>query len=327
MKRILKRVAGCLVIVLGVLMLSEYAGRVLNPEYTDGAMDTIRAFHELPPDSVEVIVYGSSIAWSGLDPLEMYQKYGIGAYNYGCNWQHLNTTLLFLQDSLRTQSPKVALVETFKVGEILEDSDLNGEIYYSKAISDFKGKRDYLRQCFGSDAGRYLSYYMPLSVFHENWSGVGRENFLPDGAEDCLGRMGYAGGSDDAVQVTIGDYRTFPQKELSRESIEVLDAMVRLCRENDVQLIFYTAPHEGECDNIDAMRAYAEENGCTYLNLFEKAEETGIDGSTDFSDWAHLNGSGARKTADYLGAYIAEHCDVTDMRNMPGNLWEKSLFQ
>lgn len=327
MKKIWKRTAGCLVIALGVLVLSEYVGTVLNPEYTDGAMDTIEAFHELPPDSAEVIVYGSSVAWRGFDPMEMYRKHGIAAYNYACNWQRLNTTLLFLQDSFRTQSPKVALVETFKVGEVLEDTDLNGEIYYTKAISDFKGKRDYLRQCFGTDIGRYLSYYMPLSVFHENWNIVGRENFLPHETESCLARMGYAGGSDEAVEVTISDYTTFQQGELSEETREVLDTMVRLCRENDVQLIFYAAPYEGECDSIDAMRAYAEENGCVYLNLFEKAEEMGIDAGTDFSDWAHLNGSGARKTADYLGAYIAERYDVTDMRKVPGNLWEKALSQ
>lgn len=314
-------------ILAGIFVLSEYAGRILNPDLSDMAMDTIKAFHELPPDSAEVMVYGSSIAWRGVDPMEMYRKHGIAAYNYGCNWQHMNTTLLFLQDSLRTQSPKVALVETFKVGEILEDTDLNGEIYYTKAISDFEGKRAYLRQCFGRNIGRYLSYYMPLAVFHENWNAVREENFWPDGSEAFLGRMGYAGGSDEAAEVEIGDYTAFAQEELSEESIEVLDAMVRLCRENDVQLIFYTSPYGADCSSMDAMRAYAEENGCVYLNLFEKAEEMGIDGTTDFSDWAHLNGSGARKTADYLGAYIAEHYDVTDMRNVPGNLWETNLSQ
>ena len=83
--------------------------------------------------------------------MEMYRKYGIGAYNYGCNWQYLNTTLLFLLDSLRTQTPKVVCIDTYCVGVIELDTDMDGQIYYTRAIKDFEGKREYLKQCFGTD--------------------------------------------------------------------------------------------------------------------------------------------------------------------------------
>lgn len=49
----------------------------------------------MPENTIEVIGYGSSRMWRGLAPIEMYEAYGIGAYNYGCNWQHINTTELF----------------------------------------------------------------------------------------------------------------------------------------------------------------------------------------------------------------------------------------
>ena len=44
-----------------------------------------------------------------------------------------------------------------------------------------------------------------------------------------------------------------------------------------------------------------------------------------FADEGHLNDSGARKVANYLGKYIVDHYDVTDMRKVSGNAWEKAL--
>ena len=64
----------------------------------------------------------------------MYEDYGIGAYNYATNWQKINTSALFLHDSLRTQSPKIALIETVFVDDPKMDSDLDGEIYHSQKL-------------------------------------------------------------------------------------------------------------------------------------------------------------------------------------------------
>lgn len=71
------------------------------------------------------------------------------------------------------------------------------------------------------------------------------------------------------------------------------------------------------------MEKYAEDHGCAYINLFEKMDEIGIDCSTDFCDKNHMTNSGAMKVADYLGRYIVENYDVTDMREVKGNLWER----
>ena len=51
-------------------------------------------------------------------------------------------------------------------------------------------------------------------------------------------------------------------------------------------------------------------------------EDAGISAETDFCDPHHLNVSGATKMADYLGAYLKENYDLTDWREVPGNLWE-----
>lgn len=325
MKTITKRMVSCLLIIIILIFSINYVGNLLNPDWTDGAINAVKAFHTLPENSVEVIIYGSSHAWKGLDTMEMYKQYGIGAYNYGCNWQRINTTSLFFEDSLRTQSPKVVLIETYRVAEILKDTDLTGEIYYTKAIDSFEAKDRYLQQCFGDDKERYLSYYMPLIMFHENWKDIDVENFSEGTTvETYLKNMGY-NGSESVVPVEIVDSEIFMQEEIGNDALEILDNIVEKCDENDIQLIFYTVPYEGQFNYSKAMKNYAEKNGCVYLDLFEKMNEVGIDSNTDFQDDTHLNDSGAKKVADYLGAYIVGNCDVTDMRTVEDNIWEQNL--
>ena len=303
----MKKIVCCIscAAIIGISVF--YAGRLLQPNFTVDAFHAIESFHSMPENSFDVIACGSSHVYKGLNVNEMTERYGFSAYNYGCNWQFLNTTTLFFEDALRTQSPKVILIETFNVDKVHEDTDLNGEIYYTKGISDFKGKREYLAQCFGKNKDRYLSYYIPLLAFHENWTNVNYYSFdSGTSVEEYQAAHGFSG-SDHIVPTVISDPTTFEQKKLPDNSVELLDKIVSICNENNIRLIFYTVPYEGEYHYSDAMAEYAAANNCTYLNLFEHMDDVGLNGDTDFMDIEHLNISGATKVADYLGEYIVSH--------------------
>ena len=44
----------------------------------------------------------------------------------------------------------------------------------------------------------------------------------------------------------ISNPATFEQKELPDSSVRLLDKIVNICNENNIRLIFYTVPYEGE---------------------------------------------------------------------------------
>lgn len=311
-KHTVKRILSCIITAGLTLCAVDCMGVFLDPPWISGPLNVIDAFHSLEEDSMDVIVYGSSHSWKGFSTAELYEKYGIEAYNYGCSWQHINTTDLFLKDSLRTQSPQIALIETFNVNNTLYDTELDGEIYYTRSISMFDGKWKYLKQCFGNNLGGYLSYWFPIVMFHDNWSQISSENFVDYSTEeDYLESRGYETGTT-CVPAVIGDYRTFEQYELGSGSRMILDDIVGVCKENNIEIIFYTAPYEGEFHYSDALKEYCQENDCTYINLFEHIDEVGIDGNTDFRDETHLNDSGAIKVADYLGSFIMNNYDFVN---------------
>ena len=109
------------------------------------------------------------------------------------------------------------------------------------------------------------------------------------------------------TEVEIPDWSTFEQLELPYKSRMVLDGIVQTCQDNDIELIFYTAPYAGEFNYSKAMEQYASEQGCIYIDFFKILEEVGIDGKKDFQDEGHLNTNGANKLADYLGNYIVSN--------------------
>lgn len=337
MKQTIKEILCCLgvLVILAAVLLGM--GKVTRPVETDINVNAINTFHSMPKDSIEVMCYGSSRMWRGLNVMEMYDKYGIGAYNFGCNWQHINTTALFLHDSYKTQSPKLVIIEAANVHQPLMDVDMDGEIYYTKAIPWSKTKYECIRQYFGNVLERYLSYVLPLTAFHGNWENLTTDNFLADdnihvdfyreadgvSQDEFKKTMGF-GYTDRVMPVTIGNPDDFEQKEFEYYSIRWLDDIVNTCKENGSEVLFITMPYEGEYNYSDALQTYLEANGCGYLDFFKLMEEVGLDEKTDFCDYSHLNNSGAMKVADYLGKYISENYSLTDYRNVSGNLWEKA---
>lgn len=309
-----KRIFVYITFIVALICSVNYMGRLLNPDFTDGALNAVEAFHELPENSMDVIVYGSSHAWKGVDTLEMYEKFGIRAYNYGCNWQHMNTTSLFISDSLRSQTPKIIMIETYKIAELLHDVDMNGEIYYTRNIPMFAEKGEYLKQCFGKEKERYLSYFVPLIMFHQNWSTVDAENFFSGTSpESYIKNRGYSA-DDTVVPTVLYDYSSFEQKKLGNKAKKVLDQIVDQCAENNIKIIFFTVPYKGEYHYAEAVESYAKENDCVYIDFFQNMDEVGIDADSDFRDKTHLNDSGAKKVACYLGNYLIEHFDISEIQ-------------
>ena len=299
MKKTVWGIAGIGITVALTIGLIQFMGLLLDPFESADGLDAVKAFHSLEENSLDVIVYGSSHAWKGCDTRVMRDKYGIAAYNYGCHWQRINTTELFLKDSLRTQSPKVACIETFTVNSVLHNTDLTGEIYYTKPMKNFKAKQEYLKQCFGTNIERYASYYFPIIMFHDNWNAVTEENFVNTDYERFVESSGFYPTSD-IYPCKLPDYHTFTQKDIRESALKTLDEIVAVCNEHDIRIIFFTCPWEGENKFGNALTEYAKKNNCEYLDLFRYYEEMGLDGNSDLNDAGHLNTSGAGKVADFL---------------------------
>ena len=307
-------------IILGCI----FWGKALTPRSTTGNICAVDAFHLLPENSIEVIGYGSSHIFKGLDCKEMYNNYGIGIYNYGNNWQSIDTTKLFIEDSLRTQSPKIILIETYNINKTHQVGVLDGELLSTYSIPIFSQKSKFVSKQLNNNPENVFGYYIPLFAVHDTWSNMKESSlYCPVSTQKTLKEMGFRR-YKDSKKVKLGDY-TSKSLPLKKESIKILDSIVKICKEKNIQIIFYTAPMGHEYYYCNSIKKYAAQNGCEYINFFELYDEVGFDGSKDFMDKGHLNSNGAKKIANYLGKYIAENYSVTDFRKVENNIWEQNF--
>lgn len=326
MKKI-KAIAGTLLVVLVLFFCIEKLNYFFRPTKTDGGHYTIDTFHNLPKDSVEVIVFGSSHALRGINVMEMYKNYGIGAYDYAWNWQKINTTRLFVEDALMYQTPKLVMIESVYISKLKTKDDLNGEVFYTKYLDKRVGKVKYLRQVFGDNIEGYFSYFVPMCAFHDKWEKIDEEFFTESDYKESVypKTMGFF------PSQTVVELENLPKEGAKNQTpidpvcMGEVDEIVKMCKEKGVKVLFYNTPYQGHYSHVDALEEYAKENDCDYVNLVDYIDEMGLDGSTDFYDKGHLNTSGATKVADFLGKYIFEHYDLTDMRTVEGNAWEIAL--
>ena len=325
MKQGIKRALSCLITFgLTVLIIAELSP-LFRPEDTADCKEKTEFFYSLPKNSVEVMIYGSSHAFRGVSTEELYTKYGIGAYNYAWNWQMIDTTKLFIEDSLVYQKPKVVLIDTYHIDLVHRNSDPTAEIFTSKYLRNKGSVREYIKKSFGSNYKSYIGYYFPMLIFHENWNVLTKNNFDTTYiGVDQIRDMGYCK-TDGIMPLKRSDFYIKGQSGLSANAKEELESIVSLCKDNNIKIVFFTIPFYGNNAYHDLMKEYAENNDCIYVDFFELFDEVGFDVEKDFFDGGHLNVYGAEKVSDYLGKVLKENYELTDMREIKGNLWEQNF--
>lgn len=304
-------VLSCILILVGIGICLLICNRIFYPPEMGSLNSQVDGFHALEDNSVDVIVYGSSHAWRGIDTGYMYDEYGINAYNYGCNWQKINTTDLFVNDSLLTQNPKLVIIDLSNIGLFLEDTDVVGEVLYTRNMKLTEAKKRYLNQCFGDDSAKYGAYYFPFSVFHSSWNTLTEDNFTPPktSKEELIGRRGCMNPGSEVTQVSINNGSEFWEEEaLPDKSLECLNDMVAVSKQDGARVMLITIPFfSGEFFYRDVLTEYAKANDCIYLDFFSLIDEVDLNGDTDFAEAEHLNESGATKLSKYLSEYIIDN--------------------
>ena len=75
----------------------------------------------------EVLLFGTSHMEFGISPMELYKDYGITVYNLGLSAERISGTYFLLQQALKTQNPKVVVIDCSAL--FLRDNDENAWRY------------------------------------------------------------------------------------------------------------------------------------------------------------------------------------------------------
>lgn len=301
--------------IFALLILGFY--KVFRFKYTDGIYN-MDAFRNLEKDSLDVLVLGSSHAYVDINPAVFWSEYGIAAYDLCGSNQPMWNTYYYLKEALKTQTPKVVVLEAYCVSLDLEYID-EGRIiknYYGLSPS-----MDKLRAGMESVPKDQWKEYLPEWVrYHNRYQELEPSDFLPYLGQSNVYQNWKGFGNNCAIMETYTqeDFYTEEAFPLHEKAERYYRKIIELTKAERIPLYIIVSPYCGinreEFGKYNRAEEIAGEYGIPFVNYNLLCDEIGIDYGEDGADSGHLNHIGSEKLTKYLGNYLKEQYALADHR-------------
>lgn len=254
-------------------------------------------------NTIEVIFCGDSECYSSFCPLQMYQEFGFTSYVCATSAQRLCDTYAILENTFKTQSPKVVVLET--------------NCLYRNSTSASEDEDSVMQ---------FLSKHMPVFAYHSDWKNLGG-GFIERGrsmqGQDFKGFVL----RKSVIPYTGGAYmnKTDIAEDFSDDTYEYLDKILKLCQEHNAKLMLVSvpSPKNWSYERHNAVTEWVKMNDVAYVDL-NLEHNVDIDWLTDTKDGGdHLNFVGAKKATHFMGEYLFNNYALSDRRKNPDfKAWE-----
>ncbi len=317
-----------IIFIILIIPVVVYIGNKYSEASTENIINTYNEkrfaeFYSIKKNTLDLVFVGSSHSYCTFDPLIFNTELGISSYQMGMPLQHMDSTYYTLREVLNCQNPEKVVVEVY--WDMLdEDFELKNATTLFQVLKNKELEEEYIKNVFpiaekvkyNTDIFRYQADYFAFknneykkkieNRFNVSLKGKqkqeGTEQYRSLGYSYCNYNM-----LEDEFDKT-NQFRKFDAKNWkeSPEQIKYLYKIIDLCRENNIELIFVTAPVAnvsfGYIKNYylihNRIDEIAKENNIMYFDYNIINEEEKLLTNSNFRDDAHLNHSGV-EIVDY----------------------------
>lgn len=317
-----KRTIG-IVLVIGVIAgFIYYYDRI-----TFTGSTTYELYYIDEPNTIDVACFGTSHVYLGINPVLMWDDYGIRGAVFGAGSQPAWSQYAYLCDVLKTQKPELVVYDVYQMGYgkyTNEDYDIYTEKTiiglrpsFSKAATLYDVYENYV----SSEEGMRWNLIWLLPTNHTKYKTLQMRLYKNDikYRHDALLGYWYENKSVPAPAESHYDYHPENCKDVIPcvESEErYLRKAIELCQSKDVPIVltnvFTTTTSDEHTGRYNYIRQVASEYGVDFVNGCEYFEQIGIDEQTDYQDGGnHLNYYGAQKFTKWLVDNVILNYDIT----------------
>lgn len=311
----MKKKIAAAVFVLAVLISLYVANGLLKIKSIDGVKQAEYMYYQ-PKNTVDVAFLGSSHVHCDVNTVELWDKYGIAAYDYSAAEQPLWVTYYYFKELMKYQKPKLVVIDLFTPARIRENYRYRWirDNLYGVRLSPNK-----IRMLLTAVEHDKLSIYFPsFGGYHSRWKELGRADlkYLIESPQKRAAFKGFTPymGTEPQKRPTITEKHL---GGLSAKSEEYLRKIIKYAADNDVELMFVVAPYtitDSDQLTYNQIEKILSEEGKELINTNFMYDEMGLDFETDFNDFSHLNLQGTVKYTDFLAKYIKSEFDIPDRR-------------
>lgn len=302
--------------------------QVLNYKSTGGGGGWQR-FYQEKEDSIDVMFFGSSHAHCTVDLGYLWDNYGMAGYTLSAGSQMIDSTYYFVEEALKTQSPRVIVVEMMgATGDELAD---NTAVVYRNTMGMKWSANllEFVHYLAGNLQEGYTweqDVFLKIPIIHSRYAELEQADF-----EDSIPFMkGYRGSFECAPFEYPAGADTQNALELNPEKQEWLQKIMAIAKEKNVQLVLFASPYSVQEERqmqFNRIAEIAKQSDVPFINFNHLYDEIGIDFAADMRDTDHVNNTGAVKVTEYLARFLKNNYEIPDRRGEEGyEQWEQNAL-
>ncbi len=292
-------------------------------------------------DKIDVLFLGSSHVINGVNPLQLFEDYGIASYNLGGHGNVMPVTYWEFANALDYCQPKFVLIDTYLLDKDYHYLDVQtgqepqelldtavGQLHEVLDVFPLtKTKIAALNDLLSTGKAR-LEFIFSFIRYHSRWSQLTADDFSAFTGDLPLNRQM---GAEMLFEVDpgidhyemISDTRMDDRQSQGRE---YLRKIIELCMARGIHPIIIQVPFSANEETqliANSAKLIADEYEIPFLNM--QYLPGLIDYHSDQASQTHLNMRGAYKTTEFLGESLSV-LELPDRRGDPEYaLWEEEV--
>jgi len=333
MKQKIRNILKIVCFISAFLILFQNTQILLQDKWSEirNTYARVKCFYEEKPRP-DVVFIGTSHVYCHINPLLIFQEYGISCYDFSAPGLDFSAGKLYVEEALRTGPPKIIAIDALYVWTFLNREDKDRHRQWLDALPLSYNKIKYI--CYAFERNKkyklninhdsFLSYIFPLLRYHDRWKELSNSDLDWDPEMPFYHRAIHYHGYGTYYHTVFSDFDNYYDsvtfnEDILEENKKILLDISSLCSENGVELLLIKTPSQvWRQDLHNLTQQWADEYGIPFLDYNDIIEEIGIDITTDFMDKVeHLNDNGANKVSSHLGEYLQEHYSLPDYRGDP----------
>ena len=281
-------------ILIALLVFTSYVFSPKNNDRKSGMLEsTAYAIMAEEKDTIDTLIIGDSESYSSFSPMQIWDEHGYTSYVCGTPGQQLYQSYDFLVKTLKTQKPKVVILEA-------------NCIYRKLTINQYVQFQ--------------IEQWIPLLKYRDRWKKLQPQDFYQPidytWQHDTKGYRYFKGIKSSKIRDYMKNRKK--TKRIEKNNLYFLNKIRTLCDEENIKFVLINAPNlkNWNYEKHMGVQEYADKHGIDYVDMNLKNKEIGIDWLKDTRDQGdHLNFTGARKATRYLGQYLKEQNILMSHKN------------
>lgn len=305
-----------------VLAGSYLAGWLLMPVRTEYG-STWESYLQEPENTIDILVYGSSIAYCDVIPAVFWEETGNSAYVMAGPEQTIPLTYYYLRQTCQTQSPQTIFVE------------LTGMFYnqyqnFTKVnVGYMPWSPNRLAATFrAAEQEERFGLLFPLYTYHTRWKEVTAWDLKSHLQPEQDPMAGYTFLSEAKPNPEIKDRPFSCDTPTYRENLTYLEKIAEFCQKQDIQIVAFVAPAAyriPETERRQLRQDVEKLQTVHFLDCTGIESALSVNRETDWYDTLHFNAFGAEKFTRYLAAYAKEQSLLPENSRTDAALWQRRL--